>query len=82
MGIVSGWKRAEDDFLTKTKCDRCGGPLTTRIMSMYNLDVICGECKRKEQERPDYAKARDTEMEEVKRGNRNFAGIGFPPNEE
>jgi len=35
------------------------------------------DCKRKEQERSDYAYARDTEMAEVLKGNRNFAGVGL-----
>ena len=25
-----------DSFFTKTRCDRCGAPLTVRIMSMFN----------------------------------------------
>lgn len=67
-----------DRFFTQTTCDRCGGSLEGgRIMSMYNEDCICMECKRKEKERPDYAQARDAEMEEVRRGNRNYKGIGL-----
>ena len=30
----------QDQFFTKTRCDRCGAPLTVRIMSMYNDYVI------------------------------------------
>ena len=47
-----------DDFYTKEKCDRCGGSLAGgRIMSMFNEECICMECKRKEAARPDYAEA-------------------------
>ena len=67
-----------DKFFTQETCDRCGGPLTDgRIMSMYNTDCICMDCKRKERQRQDYEYARDTEMAQVIAGNRNFAGVGF-----
>lgn len=67
-----------DRFFTQKHCDRCGGSLDGgRIMSMFNEDCICMDCKRKETERPDYAKARDAEHEAVKSGNMNFKGIGL-----
>jgi len=66
-----------DDFFKKKFCDRCGGELKVRIMSMFNEDVICMECKEKETQHPDYKKARDAEMEEVRKGNYNFKGIGL-----
>lgn len=66
-----------DEFFSKKFCDRCGAELTVRIMSMFNQDVICLECKEKERQHPDYAKARDAENEAVKNGNYNFKGIGF-----
>ena len=69
-------KRIMDSFFTKQFCDRCGKPLTVRIMSMYNEDVICPECKDAETKRPDYASAVAAEHAEVKKGNYNFKGIG------
>lgn len=45
-------------------------------MSMFNEDCICMECKDKEIKDPRYKKARDTEAEEVRKGNYNFKGIG------
>ena len=67
-----------DKFFTQEHCDRCGGSLDDgRIMSMFNTDCICMDCKRKETEHPDYAKARDAEHAEVCKGNYNFKGIGF-----
>ncbi len=67
-----------DDFLKKKNCDRCGKPLTGRIMSMFNTDVICQECKEKERQHPDYKKAQDADNAEIKKGNYNFQGIGYP----
>ena len=68
----------QDEFFTKTKCDRCGGSLANgRTMSMYNTQCICMECKRKETKRDDYRKATAAELEALKSGNRNFRGIGF-----
>lgn len=67
-----------DTFYTKKYCDRCGGSLDGgRIMSMYNQDCICMECKKKERQRSDYKKAQAADMAEVRKGNYNFAGIGY-----
>lgn len=66
-----------DDFFKKRHCDRCGKDLAGgRIMSMYNEDCICMECKAAEEKRADYADARDADAEQVRRGNYNFKGIG------
>jgi len=66
-----------DDFFTKKTCDRCGAPLTVRIMSMFNEDVICMDCKKKERQRPDYRRAVEADNEAIRNGNRNFKGIGL-----
>lgn len=66
-----------DRFFTQKYCNRCGGDLSGgRIMSMYNEDCICMECKRKEEQRSDYKQALDADHEEIKKGNYNFKGIG------
>lgn len=65
-----------DDFFRKEVCERCGASLKSgRILSMFNLDVICMKCKDKERERPDYRQANDAVREEERKGNRNFEGI-------
>lgn len=65
-----------DKFFTKKHCDRCNGSLESgRIMSMFNEDCICMDCKDKETKDKDYEKARNREFEEVKKGNYNFKGI-------
>jgi hypothetical protein len=46
-------------------------------MSMFNTDCICMKCAKEERARSDYGKARDAEMDAVRNGDRNFAGIGF-----
>ena len=43
---------------------------------MFNEDCICMECKDKERQHKDYKLAADAELEEVKKGNYNFKGIG------
>lgn len=64
-------------FFNQRNCDRCGGGLEKgRIMSMLNEDCICMDCKDKETKDKNYEKARDREIEEVKKGNYNFKGIG------
>lgn len=65
-----------DKFFIKENCDRCGEKLKGgRIMSMFNTQCICMECKMKEIQRADYEGAADAEYEEIKKGNYNYKGI-------
>ena len=67
-----------DRFFTQKYCDRCHGSLEGgRIMSMYNDDCICMECKRKETQRGDYNEAVEADLEAIRGGNYNYAGIGL-----
>ncbi len=67
-----------DHFFDATRCDRCGGDLSTgRIMSMFNTEVICMACKEKERQRPDYRQALQADRDAIRRGDRNFPGIGM-----
>ena len=65
-----------DDFFKKKVCDRCGHPLVSRTMSMFNTDVICLECKLKEKRDPRYKEAQEAELNAVRHGDYNFKGIG------
>ena len=68
-----------DDFFLKTNCDRCGKPLNgMRIMSMYNTDCLCMDCKEEERNRSDYKDAVEADNAEIRKGNYNFKGIGYP----
>ena len=46
-------------------------------MSMFNEQIICLKCKEKEKKRGDYDKAVQADIEEIKKGNFNFKGIGL-----
>lgn len=59
------------------KCDRCSKETLSTIMSMFNYDVLCLECKQKEREHPDYEAAREAEADAVRAGNYHFPGIGW-----
>lgn len=60
-------------------CERCGkSPLTASIMSKFNTQIICFECKDKERQHPKYKEADDAECAAVLRGERNFPGVGLP----
>lgn len=70
-----------DKFFTQKNCDRCGGSLKDgRIMSMFNTDCICMQCAGKERKLPEYKSALDAEHKQIKQGNYNFEGIGYPAN--
>lgn len=61
-------------------CERCYKD--TRgidIMSMFNTQQICKECKDKEERHPAYPIARDRENDECLSGNYNYPGMGLPP---
>ena len=47
-----------------THCDRCLKQSTAYIMSMYNTQWICMDCKEKEQQRADYREAVDRDIAE------------------
>lgn len=59
-------------------CQRCFKETNCHTMSMFNTQLICMDCKSKEVEHPSYEKASRAEIEQVKKGNRNFQGIGKP----
>jgi hypothetical protein len=59
-------------------CARCNRHTGVTIMSKFNQDELCMECKSTETYHPDYQRASDAELEAVKAGDRNFAGIGLP----
>jgi len=47
-----------------THCDRCRKQSVGFIMSMYNTQWICMDCKEREEMRPDYQKAVDRDIAE------------------
>ena len=61
-------------------CQRCGANLseTASTMSFFNTDAICMNCAVKERAHPDYDRARQIELDAVRRGDFNFPGIGKP----
>lgn len=61
-----------------TQCDRCSSLVNGHTMSMFNVDMICMDCAKKERAHHKYEEARREEAEEVRRGNYNFRGIGKP----
>lgn len=58
------------------KCQRCYKKTDCHIMSMYNEELICMDCKQKEQKRDDYEQARQRDIEEYRRryGNQLVGG--------
>lgn len=58
-------------------CDRCFRETRSTIMSMFNTDVICMDCKSKERKRPEYKTAVDADDDAIRAGNYNFKGIGL-----
>jgi hypothetical protein len=62
------------------KCERCHQPTNNKTtMSMFNEDVICMSCKDKERQNPNYSKAETADIEQIKKGNYNYSGIGYLP---
>ena len=59
-------------------CDRCGKDTNTHIMSWFNKDEICPECKNKERSHPRFQEAKDAVIAKEKEGNMNWEGIGLP----
>lgn len=59
-------------------CDRCRQESIAHTMSMFNTEMICMKCKKKEQAHPLYEQARDAEAAAVANGNLNYRGVGKP----
>lgn len=59
------------------RCARCRRQPAT-ILSLFNLEEICSDCKAREEQHPRYEAARRAEWEAVQRGDLNFPGIRRP----
>jgi hypothetical protein len=59
-------------------CQRCYARTLATTMSTFNTQIICLDCERKERAHPAYGEAVKAEAAAVKRGDRNFPGIGKP----
>jgi hypothetical protein len=59
-------------------CDRCDKETNSMIGSMFNLQMICSDCKTKESKHEMYDIAVSVESDQVKGGNYNYEGIGLP----
>ena len=60
------------------KCGRCGTTTNVLIGSYFDTKMTCDICCDREKEHPDYTYARGVESEEVRNGNFNYKGVGFP----
>lgn len=60
------------------RCERCKKETNCTIMSIFNTQTICMECKSKEEKHPEYKIARQAEMSALQNGCRNYPGIGLP----
>jgi hypothetical protein len=67
------------ELIIHFECDRCGEKKPSSvIMSMFNLENLCTRCKDIERGHPLYKIAYEREVEEIRKGNLNFEGIGLP----
>lgn len=61
--------------MRRDNCDRCGSETGgTTIMSIFNQDVICMNCREEEKKDPEYQAASLSELEAIRRGDTNYAG--------
>lgn len=63
--------------ITMSACDRCHKDTNVKIVSMFNTEEICLDCKDEEKKRPDYDAAVKAEEAAVRAGDFNFKGIGL-----
>ena len=59
------------------RCERCDRPTLVYTVSFMNLDTICPDCQKEEQEHPRYKEAKERELQEVLRGNYNYPGLFY-----
>lgn len=58
-------------------CQRCHQETCAIIMSMFNTQEICMDCKDKERQDPRYKDAVAADEAAIRQGNYNFRGIGY-----
>lgn len=58
------------------KCDRCFKDTFSTIMSMFNTQIICPDCKEKETKRSDYKQAEARDLNEYA-GRLRGLGMGI-----
>jgi len=61
-----------------TRCPRCRRFTDVTLMSTFNTDLLCLDCKDREERHPDYEAARKAEAEAARRGVFDFPGVGKP----
>lgn len=59
------------------KCERCFKDADVFSCSWFNTQMICPSCQEEERNHPRYEEAKAKELEEVKKGNYNYEGIGW-----
>lgn len=63
------------------RCERCGRESIATTMSWFNTEMICcgpGSCDEREEQHPEFERAKQVETEAVRRGDHNFQGVGLP----
>jgi hypothetical protein len=60
------------------ECERCNTETNSYGFSYFNVDALCQECLKKERVHPDFRKAYQADLDAIKKGDWNFAGIGLP----
>jgi hypothetical protein len=72
-------------FLTVTRTPaearKSGKKSGINVMSMFNTEEICMDCKALEKMRPDYKDAVETDSQAIRRGDCNFPGMGLRRND-
>ncbi len=62
-------------MLRLKNCDRCKKKLISRTMSYLNKEILCLQCKEEEKTHPLYEKAKQKELEALKRGDYDYPGL-------
>lgn len=64
-------------------CDRCKEKTNYTLLSTFNREQVCSECKEDESRAPGYDHAIATKLEHLRNGNYSFTGVGLAdPDEE
>jgi hypothetical protein len=67
--MIPGWKG---------HCHRCGQKSASFIGSYFNTELLCFDCRQKEEAHPRYREAVAAECAACQAGDFNFPGIGKP----
>ena len=75
MKHIKKFNESDAFSMYRENCDRCGRSTNNNtIMSIFNQDIICMNCKKEEEKDPEFKAAQEAEFNAVRSGITDYKG--------